>query len=226
MEKELKKLPKGSSALFICVFAFLSGCATNAVESSIPRLSDYELCGDFQRYGMINVNQGLRKEEIEKRGLDCSDPQFASAEADSLRRYEQQKQRRSASTQSGESQMAGAILEGFKNAAEIANRHHQETYLRSDRASGLENLKGLEGWSVVHVGKVTGFIDGTDFSKAESFSFEGCSIGRVLVVDLTKRVVCKGYKYHYAYHPKITVLTKSSSEFKAVVDGQIFDVAR
>lgn len=209
--------------LVIFFHVVLYGCATNTAKTKIPNQSDYDLCGDFKRYGVINVNQGLRKEEIARRELDCDSTVFAKAEADSLTRYEKRKQLHQSQGQSTTNQTSNLILQGFKNASELANEVHRAKTIRS---SNHGDSKKFEGWSLVHVGKITGYIDKKDDSKAQSFSFEGCDYGRILVVDLTRKVVCKEYKYHYAYNPEIKVFSKSGSQYRALIDGEIFEVSR
>jgi hypothetical protein len=76
------------------------------------------------------------------------------------------------------------------------------------------------GWSIIHSGTVTGFIDG---NGEENDSFEGCEYGRRLIIDYQYQVTCTTYAYHYAYHPDIVILSKGSSKV-ACIDGDTFDI--
>lgn len=93
-------------------------------------------------------------------------------------------------------------------------------------ASGVSNasckidVSRYVGWSIVHSGTVTGYVD--DKGK-EHDDFEGCEYGRRLIIDYRYQVTCTTYSYHYAYHPDIVILSNGSSKV-ACIDGDTFDI--
>ena len=63
--------------------------------------SDFDLCGAYKYYPVINVHQPRRLAEITRRGLDCDAPEFAEAEVDWDKRMEQRRADRRASLRAG-----------------------------------------------------------------------------------------------------------------------------
>ena len=90
----------------------------------------------------------------------------------------------------------------------------------STLASCKVDVSRYVGWSIVHSGTVTGYIDDKGNEKDE---FSGCEYGRRLIVDYRYQVTCSTYSYHYAYRPDIVILSNGSSK-KACIDGEIFDI--
>ena len=81
-------------------------------------------------------------------------------------------------------------------------------------------LTRLQGFTIVHVGTVTGYID--ENGDIEDH-FEGCDFGRVLIIDYNLSVTCQSYGYTYAYMPGIVVFEKKGV-LKALINDQLFDI--
>ncbi len=75
------------------------------------------------------------------------------------------------------------------------------------------------GYTVVHVGTITGYIDENGSKKD---AFEGCQYGRKLIIDDQYIVVCTNYSYHYSYRPEVVVLSRGQS-LKLIIDNEEFD---
>lgn len=78
------------------------------------------------------------------------------------------------------------------------------------------------GWTIIYSGKVTGFYQ--DHGKQEN-DFQGCSFGRVLILDYTKAVKCTSYSYAYAFQPDILVLANGPL-MTACIDGNMYEISR
>lgn len=85
-----------------------------------------------------------------------------------------------------------------------------------------DKLRPLVGWTVIHAGSVTGYID-KDGKKKDSF--EGCEYGRKLIIDYQYYVTCQTYNYSYSYNPDAVLMSKSGS-LRLVVENEIYDVSR
>jgi hypothetical protein len=83
------------------------------------------------------------------------------------------------------------------------------------------SLRRYVGYTIVHIGQITGWRDENNNKKGDAF--EGCEYGRVLMVDYSKQVTCIGYGYQYSYHPTAIFLSKSGS-MKMIVDGYEYDI--
>lgn len=81
-------------------------------------------------------------------------------------------------------------------------------------------LKRLEGYTLIKVGEITGWLDR---NGKKSDSFEGCDFGRKLTVDYSLQVTCQSYGYSYAYHPTAFFFRRGST-LKMIVENDIYDV--
>ena len=78
----------------------------------------------------------------------------------------------------------------------------------STSAYAYTNWSSLIGYTVIHTGVITGFID-KDGRRGDDF--EGCDYGRKLIIDDQYMVACSSYIYHYAYRPDVVVLSRGSN---------------
>ena len=83
------------------------------------------------------------------------------------------------------------------------------------------DLSSYVGYTIVHSGTVTGYIDD---NGQEQSSFEGCDYGRILIIDYSYQVTCSSYGYSYAYHPDIVIL-KGSYGAVAIIDDDVYDIS-
>ena len=84
----------------------------------------------------------------------------------------------------------------------------------------IDDIGDYTGYTIVSRHTVTGFIN--DDGEKESH-YNGCSFGRVLIIDHNKQVTCLGYGYSYAYRPEM-ILLSSGSSLKACIEDDVFDV--
>ena len=84
----------------------------------------------------------------------------------------------------------------------------------------IDDIGDYIGYTIVSRHTVTGFIN--DDGEKES-AHNGCSYGRVLIIDNNKQVTCMDYGYSYAYHPEMILLSNGSS-LKACIEDDIFNV--
>lgn len=89
-------------------------------------------------------------------------------------------------------------------------------------ANLASKLRSLVGWTIIHSGSVTGYID-KDGKKKDSY--EGCEYGRKLIIDYQYVVTCQTYTYSYAYNPDAVLFAKSGS-FKLLVESEVLDVTK
>jgi len=90
----------------------------------------------------------------------------------------------------------------------------------SSNATCEMDVSKYVGWTIVHSGTVTGYIDE---KGKEHDEFEGCDYGRRLLVDYRYQVTCTSYSYTYAYRPDIVILSNGSSKI-ACIDDDTFDI--
>ncbi len=94
-----------------------------------------------------------------------------------------------------------------------------QAYLIDDKV-----LKGLAGYTLSHVGKITGYKDKAHPSdKAQSKEFEGCAYDRELFVDEKYVVACREETLGMAMNPDIFIFDKGEDR-KALIDGQLYYV--
>ena len=84
----------------------------------------------------------------------------------------------------------------------------------------VDDIGDYIGYTIVSKHTVTGYIN--DEGEEES-SYNGCSHGRVLIIDYDKQVTCSDYGYSYAYHPEMVLLSKGST-LKACIEDEVFSV--
>lgn len=94
------------------------------------------------------------------------------------------------------------------------------TAMPSAGADLMRDLSRLEGYTIVHTGVVTGYIN-EDGEKEDDF--EGCEHGRKLIIDDSYVVTCNTYNYEYAYRPEIIILTKKTLA-KAIIEEEVYDI--
>lgn len=94
-------------------------------------------------------------------------------------------------------------------------------YSASAAAQVADQLRGLEGYTIVHTGKVTGYIDD---DGEEQDSYEGCDFDRKLIIDYEYVVTCQTYFYTYAYSPDIVLFSRGGT-YKALVKDKVFSVS-
>ena len=86
----------------------------------------------------------------------------------------------------------------------------------------LRNPSNLLGYTIVHVGNVTGYINK---DGKEENDFEGCEYGRTLIIDYSKSVTCQEYQYQYAYNPDIVIFANKFN-WKACIDGSMYSISQ
>lgn len=89
-------------------------------------------------------------------------------------------------------------------------------------ASAYLDFHGLRGYTVIHVGTITGYIDKDGERKDD---FEGCDYDRKLIIDDNYTVTCTTYSYTYSYRPRAAVFSNGRS-LKLVVNDTIFSVQK
>lgn len=84
------------------------------------------------------------------------------------------------------------------------------------------DISGYVGWQIIYSGNVTGYIDENGVERDD---FEGCELGRVLIIDYSKSVTCAEYSYSYSYYPGVVIMSNGIS-MAACIDGDMYDVNR
>lgn len=85
----------------------------------------------------------------------------------------------------------------------------------------MRELARMEGYTIVHAGTVTGYIN--DDGEKEENTFRGCTHGRKLIIDNRYEVTCREYSYSYAYRPDIVILTNGPNA-RAIIDEEVYDI--
>jgi hypothetical protein len=183
----------------------LTGCISQVKVNNIQASTDFELCGNFKRFTAINIYQSARKEEIERRGLDCDSEQFAAAEGVAQAKADKARKERI--------KAAPSFVLKFPKI--------ERPVTRSLTFDG----HGLKGWTLVYSGKVTGYVEDDDFDKLKSYVFEGCDYDRAIILDSQYQVVCGEYSYSYHYNPQAIVVAKGG-ELRLIVEGKVYKVRR
>lgn len=91
------------------------------------------------------------------------------------------------------------------------------------RADLADRLSNLQGYTVIGVMTVTGWIDRAKGKKGDSF--EGCEFDRVIIFDDSKVLTCSTYSYSYSYRPRAAILSNGSN-FKMIVGDEVYDMRR
>ena len=95
--------------------------------------------------------------------------------------------------------------------------------ISSTAFAGLaDKLGGLIGYTIIDSKTIKGWYD--DDERDEG-AFKGCKHGRVIVFTDNKILKCAQYGYQYAYRPTAVILS-NGSQFKMVVDDEIYDMRR
>lgn len=104
------------------------------------------------------------------------------------------------------------------------------TYLSTTPVhAGIESeLRGMEGWCVVAVKTIDGYVD--DEGKRHD-DFEGCDFDRKIIFRDGTYLTCGGYGYQYAYSPDAIIFAtsfnykgKKHTSFKMLVEGDMYDM--
>ena len=97
------------------------------------------------------------------------------------------------------------------------------------RADTVDKLADLEGYYVLKVKTIEGWVDKD--SKTKNTGFEGCDWDRKIIFDDGTFVTCSSYSYHYAYRPKAALFAKPMSHngtsfysIKMLVDSDVYDM--
>jgi hypothetical protein len=91
-------------------------------------------------------------------------------------------------------------------------------------SSSAQDLSKYVGYTIIYKGYVTGYANFDNRVIKKDWSFEGCEFGRKIFIDDRYAVTCKEYKYHYAYHPEITILAKGDAAL-LLVDGEEMEIS-
>ena len=97
------------------------------------------------------------------------------------------------------------------------------------QADTVDKLSDLEGFYVLKVKKIDGWMD-KDKNQKKS-GFEGCDWDRVIVFDDGSTATCRTYSYSYSYRPKAALFVKpmthngtSFVSIKMLVGSNIYDM--
>ncbi|RJG42685.1 hypothetical protein D1Z90_12095 [Motilimonas pumila] len=89
-------------------------------------------------------------------------------------------------------------------------------------------LEDFEGWTLISVKTVSGFIDE---DGTEDSAFEGCDYERTIMFTDGTQVKCDSYGYQYSFMPKAFIFGRSYSykgssltSFKMIVAGEDYDL--
>lgn len=97
------------------------------------------------------------------------------------------------------------------------------------QADTLDKLSDLEGFYVLKVTTIDGWIDKD--KKQKKTGFEGCDWDRVIIFDDGTTATCRTYGYSYSYRPKAALFVKpmthngtSFFSIKMLVGSDIYDM--
>lgn len=85
-----------------------------------------------------------------------------------------------------------------------------------------DKLGSLNGYTIIDNKTIKGWYDE---DEQEEGAFKGCKFGRVIVFTDNKILKCAQYGYQYSYRPTAVILS-NGSQFKMVVDDEIYDMRR
>ncbi|MGR3783039.1 MAG: hypothetical protein ACU0DT_17465 [Albimonas sp.] len=81
------------------------------------------------------------------------------------------------------------------------------------------NIADYVGWQIIYHGALTGAVD----LSGRSETFQGCTPGRVLLIDADRSVVCTQTRLGAGYRPDIVVLS-DGREMVACIADQLYRV--
>lgn len=109
-----------------------------------------------------------------------------------------------------------AVLAGFL----ICTATHADT---------IDSLSDLEGFYVLKVKTIVGWIDKD--KKEKKSGFEGCDWDRIIIFDDGTTATCRTYSYTYSYSPKAALFVKPMTHngtnffsIKMLVGSVIYDM--
>ncbi len=85
-----------------------------------------------------------------------------------------------------------------------------------------DKLGSLVGYTIIDSKTIKSWYDD---DEREEGAFKGCKHGRVIVFTDNRILKCAQYGYQYAYRPTAVILS-NGSQFKMVVDDEIYDMRR
>ncbi len=97
------------------------------------------------------------------------------------------------------------------------------------RADTIDKLSDLEGYFVLKVKTIDGWMDKD--KKQKKSGFEGCDWDRVIIFDDGTTASCRTYSYTYSYRPKAALFVKPMTHngtnffsIKMLVGSDIYDM--
>ena len=97
------------------------------------------------------------------------------------------------------------------------------------RADTIDKLSDLEGYYVLKVKTIDGWMDKD--KKQKKSGFEGCDWDRVIIFDDGTTATCRTYSYSYSSRPKAALFVKPMTHngtnffsIKLLVDSNIYDM--
>ena len=80
------------------------------------------------------------------------------------------------------------------------------------------NVSNFVGWQIVYAGELTGYVTDDGFLRHR---FEGCEIGRILVVDGDREITCGEYRIGQGENLDIVVLY-DGRQTVACIDNRVY----
>ena len=97
------------------------------------------------------------------------------------------------------------------------------------RADTIDKLSDLEGFYVLKVKTIDGWMDKD--KKQKKSGFEGCDWDRVIIFEDGTTATCRTYSYSYSYRPKAALFVKPMTHngtnffsIKMLVGSDIYDM--
>jgi hypothetical protein len=97
------------------------------------------------------------------------------------------------------------------------------------QADTIDELSNLEGFYVLKVTTIDGWVDKDE--KQKKSGFEGCDWDRVIIFEDGTTATCRTYGYSYSYRPKAALFVKPMTHngtnffsIKMLVGSDIYDM--
>lgn len=102
-------------------------------------------------------------------------------------------------------------------------------FFKGAHADTIDKLSGLEGYYVLKVKTIDGWMDKD--RKEKKSGFDGCDWDRVIIFDDGTTATCRTYSYTYSYRPKAALFAKPMTHngtnffsIKMLVGSNIYDM--